>query len=138
MPLLSRIAADAVVVVHFSYVAFVIFGQLAIVAGMLLGWRWIRNLPFRLVHLAAILFVVLEAWCGVTCPLTTWENQLRARAGEATYQGDCIANWVHKALFYNAPPSVFTWCYSIFAALVVLTFALAPPRRKPPAPSPNL
>jgi hypothetical protein len=130
MPLFYRILADAVVVLHATYVWFVILGQLAIVIGMVLRWKWIRNMTFRVTHLAAILIVVLEAWWGFTCPLTTWERHLRELSGEATYQGDFIANWVHNTLFYTAPSWVFTVCYSGFGALVLLSFILAPPRRK--------
>ena len=39
--------ADAVVVAHVSYVAFVILGELAILAGILLRLGWIRNRTFR-------------------------------------------------------------------------------------------
>jgi polyferredoxin len=138
MATLCQVLADVVIVVHASYVAFVILGQLAILLGMLrrwLGmlphWEWIRNIPFRLAHLAAIIVVVLESWCGITCPLTTWEIWLRERAGEETYEGDFIANAVHHVLFYRAEPWVFTICYTVFGALVLLTFILAPPRRKP-------
>src|SRR4051812_3199320 len=105
-PLLYRAVADAVVVFHFSYVAFVILGQLAILAGLVMGWRWIRNPTFRAVHLLAIGVVVLEAWFGVTCPLTTWEQQLREKAGDVSYTGDFIARCVHETLFYDAPPMV--------------------------------
>jgi len=130
MVLFYRVLADIVVVVHASYVSFVILGQLAILLGWLRRWGWVRNLPFRLAHLGAILMVVLEAWCGITCPLTTWERWLREQAGETTYEGDFIANWVHRFLFYHFPPWVFMVGYTAFGALVVLTFVLAPPKRK--------
>jgi hypothetical protein len=125
-----RVLADVVVVLHVSYVAFVIIGQIAILAGWLLRWRWVQNIVFRFAHLAAILVVVLESWCGITCPLTTWENSLREKAGQVTYEGDFIAEWVHQILFYSCRPWVFTVCYSVFGALVVLTLVLVPPKRK--------
>jgi len=134
MALAYRILADIVVVVHAGYVGFVLFGQLAILIGILARWSWVRNFTFRIVHLAAIGFVVLEAWWGVTCPLTTWEQQLREAAGEKSYTGDFIAAWVHDLLFYEAEPWVFTLCYSLFGGLVLLTFFIAPPRRKKIAP----
>lgn len=124
-----RMLADLVVVAHASYVSFVVAGQLAILIGWLRRWAWIRNVPFRFAHLTAIAVVVLEAWCGFTCPLTTWENWLREQAGDATYQGDFIANWVHAAIFYRASPWVFTLCYSLFCGLVLLTFIVVPPKR---------
>jgi hypothetical protein len=136
MAALYRILADTVVVVHASYVAFVVFGQIAILFGLLRRWEWIRNLPFRLTHLAAIVVVVLESWCRIPCPLTTWENWLRDQAADVTYAGDFVANCVHHVLFYQAEPWVFTTCYSVFGALVLLTFVMAPPRHKPRPPTP--
>jgi hypothetical protein len=130
MPLFYRLLADVVVVVHASYVAFVLFGQAAILVGWPLRWNWIRNLPFRVAHLTAILVVVLEAWFGITCPLTTWENRLRELAGQSAYEGDFIADQVHKVLFYQLPPWIFTAIYTSFGALVVLTLLCVPPRRK--------
>ena len=126
-----RVLADVVVVLHVSYVGFVIIGQIAILIGWLLRWGWVHNLIFRLAHLTAILVVVLESWFGITCPLTTWENWLRDKAGEATYEGDFIAESVHQVLFFSWPPWVFTVCYSTFGALVVLSLVLVPPKGKP-------
>ncbi|QDU38238.1 hypothetical protein Mal4_25630 [Maioricimonas rarisocia] len=128
MQLLYRIAADLVVTLHALYVLVVVFGFIAIVAGIFAGWRWIRNPWFRYVHLAMILLVVAEVWCGITCPLTVWERQLRALGGETTYHGAFLANLVHEWLFYEAPEWVFNTIYTTFGLLVLLTFILAPPR----------
>ena len=130
MNLFFRIAADIVVVVHFAFVIFVVGGLLAILVGWLRGWRWTRNMTFRWLHLLAILVIVAEALCGITCPLTSWEKSLRLRAGDATYQGDFIAAWAHELLFYDAEPWVFTTGYCLFGLVVVLTFWLAPPTRQ--------
>src|SRR5690606_38517008 len=65
-----RLAADAVVVIHFAYAASVVLGLALILIGIPLRWRWIRNRWFRLVHLAMIGTVVAEAWAGIVCPLT--------------------------------------------------------------------
>jgi hypothetical protein len=131
MQAVYRILADVVVVLHVSYVAFVILGQFTILVGWFRGWRWVQNIAFRAGHLAAIVIVVLEAWFGITCPLTTWENSLREKAGQMTYEGDFIAEWMHQILFFTCPPWVFTVCYSAFGALVVLTLWLVPPRIRP-------
>ncbi len=133
--------ADLVVVLHVGYVAFVILGELAVLLGILFKWGWIRNRTFRLLHFAAIGVVVFESWSGIVCPLTTWENWLREQGGQSVEQGDFIARWVHQVLFYRAEPGVFTWIYSAFGALVVLTLILAPPRLRtrtaPIKPSPD-
>jgi hypothetical protein len=130
--MLYRILADLMVVLHFAYVIFVILGLVATLIGGMLKWQWVRNPWFRGIHLAMILIVVVEAWIGLTCPLTTWEQGLRSAAGEETYQGDFIANWVHDALFFEASPWVFTACYTLFGVIVLSTLLLVPPhwRRK--------
>src|SRR3712207_3169487 len=102
MPLFYRIAADVVVTAHFAFVAFVIIGQLLILAGAIFGWAWIRNFRFRALHLASILVVVLEALGGVVCPLTSWEQSLRALSGSTAYTGDFIPHLLHEWLFYEA------------------------------------
>ncbi|MEZ6067535.1 MAG: DUF2784 domain-containing protein [Planctomycetaceae bacterium] len=130
-PIVYRLLADLVVVVHAAFVLFVLLGQVAVLVGAGRGWAWVRSPRFRLLHLAAILVVVLEAWAGITCPLTTWEKWLRDAAGQESYQGDFIANWVHDALFFTAPPWVFTLIYSLFGALVAGTLWVAPLRWRP-------
>ncbi|WP_417393667.1 DUF2784 domain-containing protein [Gimesia sp.] len=128
---LYRLTADFTVVLHFAFVMFVLLGQILITAGAFAGWNWIRNFKFRVIHLASILFVVLESVAGIVCPLTTLEKWLREQAGQVSYQGDFIASWVHDMLFFQADPWVFTVCYSLFGLFVLITFYLAPPRRKP-------
>ncbi len=121
--------ADLVLALHVATVAFVVGGLGLIVAGNLRGWRWVNRPWFRLLHAAAILFVVAQAWLGVTCPLTTWEMALRERAGRATYGGDFIGHWLQSMLYFEAPPWVFTLAYSAFALLVVAVWLRFPPAR---------
>ena len=123
-----RLLADAVLLLHVSIVVFVIAGLLLTAAGLVRRWRWVRSFWFRMAHLLAIAVVVGQAWVGVICPLTEWENMLRAKAGEATYTGGFIAHWLHALLFYEAPSWVFTLCYTVFGCLVLATFVLGPPR----------
>jgi hypothetical protein len=123
-----RLLADVVLFVHFAYVGVVVLGLLAVLAGYLLNWDWVRNRWFRGLHLTMILIVVLEAWCGIRCPLTDWENALRERAGQAGHEQAFVAELVHELMFYEADPWVFTVAYTLFAAAVVGTLFLVPPR----------
>ena len=138
MSLVYRLLADLTVVVHFAYVAFVVLGWLAIAVGGLRGWRWVRNRWFRGAHLAMIGIVVAEAWCGITCPLTIWEQQLRTAAGEETYRGSFLASAVHNLLFYDLPPWFFTCAYTVFGGLVALTLWLYPPQWSAAPPHQNM
>ena len=119
--------ADAVLVVHFLFVLFVAGGLLAVWTGAALGWEWVRDIRFRVAHLAAILFVVAESFVGVACPLTVWEDFLRQTgSGGASF----MQRWVGRLLFHNLPEWTFTVIYVLFALLVLATFRLIPPRRK--------
>ncbi len=125
---LYLIAADAVLVIHALFVLFVVFGLLLIIAGSCAHWSWVRNRPFRWLHLLAIIIVTLQAWLGVVCPLTSVEMWLRQRAGDATYSGAFIAHWVENILYWRAPAWVFVVLYTAFGALVAATWTWVPPR----------
>jgi len=120
--------ADAVVVIHASYLGFVVLGFLAILLGVLLRWKWVHNLWFRSVHLLMILVVVFQALAGIVCPLTTLEKYWRTKGGGEVYAGHFVGHWVHELIFFDAPPWVFTVCYCLFGAVVVATAVLFPPR----------
>jgi len=124
--------ADALLLLHFLFVAFVVVGFILILAGLALGWQWVRNRAFRLCHLLAIGIVVLQSWLGMLCPLTLWEAWLRRRAGQGHYEGSFIQHWLHQLLFFEAEPWVFTTIYTLFGAAVLATWILGRPgsRRK--------
>jgi len=122
-----ELAADIVVIAHFLYIAFVIVGLLLIALGLLMRWKWVRNFWFRLVHLSCIGIVVVQAWVSVECPLTTLENNLRARAGQQVYEVSFIAHWVRKIIFFQGEPWVFGLIYTIFGALVLSTWIFGRP-----------
>jgi hypothetical protein len=127
---MHALLADIVVFIHALFVLFVVAGQALILAGWGADWRWTRNPFFRTAHLAAIGFVVAEAWFGVVCPLTILEHELRAGAGQTFHQMSFIGLWLHRLLFYTAPEWVFTLVYTLFAILVVTTFVFYPPNWK--------
>ena len=124
-------AADLVLVAHAAFIAFVVGGQILILAGWAGDWRWPRHLPFRVLHLAAIATVVLESWLGIVCPLTWLEFELRADEGSALAADGFVAYWLHRLIFYDAPSWVFTLVYTLFGATVVAAFVWYPPRRRP-------
>lgn len=122
--------ADVVLALHFGIVAFVIGALVLIVAGNLRSWPWVNAPWFRLVHLAFIAAVVAESWFGITCPITSLEMWLRAKAGASTYGISFIEYWLQRALYYEAPAWVFTLSYSVFGLLVVAIWWYFPPRFK--------
>lgn len=124
---LLLLLADAVLLLHVLFVAFVVLGLLAIYLGGILGWRWVRHRRFRLVHLGAIGYVVVQAWLGAVCPLTTLEMALRAEAGSATYAGSFIQHWLQRLLYYTAPEWVFVAVYTLFGSLVLASWWVVRP-----------
>jgi polyferredoxin len=128
--LVYQLAADALLILHAAIVAFVVFGLLLTVVGMLRRWQWTRNRWFRGLHLFAIGIVAAQAWLGVVCPLTTWEMALRERAGDVVYSGSFIEYWLHRLIFFRADPWVFTLAYTTFGLAVAATWYYYPPRKK--------
>lgn len=124
---LYQALANAVLIAHVGIVLFIIGGLLLTLLGAALRWRWVKNFWFRALHLVGIVYIAMEAWLGIVCPLTTLELWLREKAGQAVYEGDFIAYWMRQIMFYEAPPWVFIAAYSGFGALVVLSWFLVRP-----------
>ena len=75
-----RLQADMLVLVHFAFILFVLFG------GFIVLWRrWVAWL-----HLSSAAWGVLVEFNSWVCPLTHWENTLRAKASESGYGGDLL------------------------------------------------
>lgn len=125
---LFMLAADAVLLSHVLVVMFNVFGLIFIFIGNVLKWSWVRNPWFRLLHLITIAVVVLLAWLNSICPLTSIEIALRTRAGDVTYSGTFISHWLESILYYQAPPWVFVFAYTVFGLIVVASWFLVRPR----------
>jgi hypothetical protein len=84
-----RILADAVLVLHLAYIAFVMLGGLAVLRWPRLAW----------LHLPAVLWGAGIAFAGGYCPLTPLENSLRVAGGGTGYEGSFIEQYL-TALIY--------------------------------------
>ncbi len=123
--------ADLIVVIHFLYVLFTVLGEGLILWGGFLKWQWIRNRTFRILHLAAVLLVALEAMAGVLCPLTVWEYRLRGMAGQGAEQEvSFVARLIRRIIFYDFPEIFFIVLYTGFGILVIVTALLFPWKKK--------
>jgi len=113
-----RFCADALVVFHVSFVAFVLFGGLAV------AWRpWLAALHLPAVAWGAL--VELNSWL---CPLTPWELALRARAGQAGYSGGFVEHYLLPALYpARLTPSIqiVMGCVVIIVNVVVYAAVLS-------------
>ena len=84
-----RLAADAVVAVHFAFIVFVVAG------GVLVLWR--RG--WALVHLPAVAWGAWTEFTGTICPLTPWEQALRRQAGTAGYAGGFVEHYLVPLIY---------------------------------------
>lgn len=125
-----RLLADAVLLVHFAVVLFVVGGLALVFIGNSRHWCWVNSLLFRVVHLVTVGIVVAQTWLGELCPLTVLESWLRQEAGEAAYSTSFIEHWVQRLLYYQAPFWVFTLVYTVFGMLVAAAWWYYPPTRK--------
>ncbi len=142
-PTVARFLANSVLLLHAAVVLFVVGGLVLVVVGNSanLGWAWVNSRWFRLAHGAAIAVVVLQAWAGIACPLTTLESWLRVQADGvqlgSAYRSGFIEHWLHRLIFFSAPPWVFTAAYSAFGLAVVAAWwcwPMVPPLLKVPVP----
>jgi hypothetical protein len=99
--------ADAVVVVHALFVAFVVLGGL-------LALRWPR---VAWVQLSCAAYGFLIEVVGWVCPLTPLEKRFRALAGEAGYEGGFVRHYLIPLLYPEPFPP---WLGPSLAAAVVL------------------
>ncbi len=118
--------ANILLVLHFAVVIFVLAGQALILIGGSLKWSIVRNRWFRASHLAVIAAVTLIAALGELCPLTIWENELRARAGESVEQTSFVAHWAHELIFVEVEVATLRWLYGAFGLLVLGSVVLFP------------
>jgi len=84
-----RLGADALVLAHFAFILFVVFG------GFLVLWRH----QFLWLHLPALAWGMWVEFAGWICPLTPWEQALRRRAGERGYSGGFIEHYLLAVIY---------------------------------------
>lgn len=124
------VLADMVAGIHLAFVAFIVFGQVAIVIAAFMKWEWGRNPWFRYLHLTAIAYVVYEALLNIRCPLTVWEEDLRRLSGQNVVEESFIGWLFHKILFIEVmPSSFFTTIYIATLIIVLQGLLMYPPRR---------
>jgi uncharacterized membrane protein YhhN len=100
------ILADLVLGLHFLFVLFVVLGGLLVL-------RWPR---LAYVHIPIAIYGAMIEFVGWVCPLTPLENSLRAKAGQAGYQGSFVEHYILPVLY----PSALTREVQLVLGMLVL------------------
>jgi hypothetical protein len=117
--------AQAVLALHLAVIAFNVVGLVAIPAGAVLGWRWVRVRWWRALHLASWAVVAVQAVLGRACFLTIWQDRLTGAASAPPL----IERWVERAIYWPLPIWVFGAIYIVLFAAVIALWRIVPPRR---------
>ena len=111
-----RILADALLVVHLAFIAFVIAG----------GWLVLRWPRLAWLHLPAALWGAFVEFSGTLCPLTPWELSLRAQAGQAGWQGGFIEHYLLPVVYPEGLTASAQWTLGgLVVAINAIIYALA-------------
>jgi len=105
--MLWQALADLVLLIHFSFIVFVLLGGI-----LTIWWRW---MPW--VHLPATLWAAALEFSGWICPLTPLENRLRQAGGEAGFTEGFIE---HYALPLIYPPGLTSEIQVVLGVAVIL------------------
>ena len=105
--MLYKVFADLIVVVHFTFVLFVIFGGFLVLWSKRMAW----------LHIPAVIWGILIEFCGWICPLTPLENLLRQKGGALAYRSGFIEHYILPVLY----PTILTRRLQITLGFLVLT-----------------
>lgn len=90
--MIYRLLADATVIAHMGFVAFVLFGGLLVLRWPQVAWA----------HVPAAVWGAWIEFAGWICPLTPLENWLRERGGEAVYASSFTERYILPLLYPDA------------------------------------
>ncbi len=104
--------ADALVVVHFLFIVFVVIGGIFLIRRPWLAW----------VHLPAAVWGATVELSGWVCPLTPLENYLRQRGGGAAYHGDFIEYYLLPLIYPENLTAAMQYVFGVVVIAVNLVF----------------
>jgi hypothetical protein len=116
--------AGLVLTAHLGVIAFNLFGLVAIPLGAWRGWAFVRIRWWRLLHLASLAVVAVQALVGRACFLTLWQDDLTG----ARAQDPLVMRVVNGLIYWPLPMWVFTAAYLAVFAYVLALWVLVPPR----------
>ena len=75
--LLYKFLAEIILIIHFLWILFMLFGFVYNVVGLFFNKNLLKNFWLRTMHLFGILYVASLAILDKYCPLTVLESKLR-------------------------------------------------------------
>ena len=106
-----RLLADATLVLHLLFVAFVVCGGLLVLRWPRMAWA----------HLPAAAWGASVEFAGWICPLTPLENWLRRRGGQQAYSSSFVEEYLLPLLY---PPTLSRESQWVLGGIVLLANAL--------------
>ncbi len=87
--MLNLVVADLIVLLHFSYILFVVFGGLLVLKWRRVAWG----------HIPCVIWGVAIEFTGWICPLTPIENILRYSGGSGGYSNSFIEHYLLPVIY---------------------------------------
>lgn len=104
--MIYQIAADLILIFHFCFVLFALFGGL-----LILRWRGVIWL-----HLPALIWGIIVQVFVLTCPLTPLENRFRELGGETGYSGGFVEYYISLILYH----SLSHWLHLLIGLILIM------------------
>ena len=105
-----RILADAVLVLHLAFIAFVVLGGFLVLRWPRLAWA----------HAPAVAWGIVITAIGGICPLTPLEKYFIVRGGGEAYQGGFIAHYLTSVIY----PEGMTRATQVALSLLLIAFTV--------------
>jgi hypothetical protein len=120
------ILAESILAVHTVIILFNVFGLIAVPLGAVCGWRFVRVGWWRVLHVALLAAVAVQAVAGRACVLTLWQAAI---AGSAASPTPLIMGWVNRVIYWPLPIWVFAALYLLVFGYALALLWLVPPAR---------
>jgi hypothetical protein len=91
---LSKIFADVVLLAHFAFIVFALFGGAIVFFKRRAAWF----------HIPAVMWSAAVNFASWICPLTPLENSFRAKAGQAGFEGGFIQHYIEPLVYPGGMP----------------------------------
>jgi len=125
-----KIFADAIIVLHFLYILFMLLGFLLTGYALFFREKFFDRWLFRSLHLLGIFYVASLSILGKYCPLTILENELRLRYEVSlVYSGSFIVHYLERLVYPDVNPLVIQIPTVFLAIFTIVVFIVRPPKK---------